>query len=210
MLSGVNSDESSIRGSNSLRVDPWRLGLVSVFSQLRSHRRFSVALFFATCLVACGRVDLEDTAKSFAENKDSFTRLRSMIQEDTVGESCFSVGTDHIGDYWEHDNRWNTNQNYQRKITLDQVLEEVGIAKARYQEYLSLFEKTGSERIDFCPRKPSWIRIMVHRSGLAVSGCLTTININDDRSIPSSNAKPGYSSEIKPLGDGWYLNHDCT
>lgn len=172
--------------------------------------KFWALLFFIIHLAACGRVDLEGIAKGFAENKDSFMRLRSMIRDDTVGGSCFSVGTDHIGDYWEHDNKWNTNQNYQRKVTLDQVLEEVGIAKERYQKYLSLFEETGSERIDYCPKKPSWTRIMVHRSGLAVSGCLTTINIHEDGSIPSTEVEPGYSSEIKPLGDGWYLNHDCT
>ena len=173
-------------------------------------RIWSIYFVVVLLLSACGQADLESITSGFSKQKESFERLYIMIQKDTKLSSCFAVGTDHIGDYWEHDNKWNTNNSYDRKISLDQVLKEVGLSKERYQEYLTLFEITGSERIEFCPEKPSWARIMVHRSGLAVSGCLTTVNINGDSSIPKSEAKTGYSSEIRPLGDGWYLNHDCT
>ena len=175
-------------------------------------------LIFAALLSACGKAaDLEAITQGFAERKDSFKRLYSMIQEDTKIPSCFAVGLDHIGDYWAYKNKWSSSRNYERKITLELVLKEVGISNERYQEYLTLFKKTGSERIEYCSEKvehrpdmPSWARILVHRSGLAVSGCSTTININGDGSIPATEVKPGYSRKIRPLGEGWYLNHDCT
>ena len=156
------------------------------------------------------QADLEEIKRGFSENRESFERLSSMIKEESFGSSCFAVGTDHIGDYWGYNGKWNTNQNYERKISIDQVLKEVGISTLRYQDYLAIFKQISSERIEYCPKEPSWIRIMVHRSGLAVSGCLTTININGDHSVPETDIKPSYSSEITPLGDGWYLNHDCT
>ncbi|GAB1263577.1 hypothetical protein NBRC116493_23220 [Aurantivibrio infirmus] len=169
------------------------------------------AIFLVTFLTACGgQADLEGIKQRFSENRDSFERIYSMIQEETFTSPCFAVGTDHIGDYWEHSGKWNTNQNYERKILLEQVLNEVGLSKERYENYLSLLKKISSERIEYCPKQPSWVRIMVHRSGLAVSGCLTTINLNGDGSIPNTDIKPSYSSEITPLVDGWYLNHDCT
>ena len=169
----------------------------------------SFCFFMVILLSACGQADLEAVASGFSEEKKSFELMHAMIKEDVRVSRCFSVGTDHIGDYWEHDNKWSENSNYDRKIPLEQVLEEVGLSNERYQEYVTLFKVTGSERIELCP-EIGWTRIMVHRSGLAVSGCLTTININRDSSIPKSEVKPGYSSEIRPLGNGWYLNHDCT
>ncbi|XQF93739.1 hypothetical protein ACOBV9_08760 [Pseudoalteromonas espejiana] len=169
-----------------------------------------ISLLLATTLASCGQADLDGISKRFAEQSESFVKMYSMIQEDTKGTNCFAVGTDHIGEYWGHDNKWSSSKNYQRKITLDQVLKEVGLSEKRYHEYLSLFQVTKSERIEYCPKKPSWARIMVHRSGLAVSGCLTTVNLNGDGSVPATEKEPGYSSEIRLLGDGWYLNHDCT
>ncbi len=169
----------------------------------------SFCFFMVIILSACGQVDLDGIASEFSIEKGAFERMYSLIKEDTKVAHCFSVGTDHIGDYWEYDNKWSANSNYERKISLEQVLEEVGLSNERYLEYVTLFNVTGSERIEFCP-EIGWARIMVHRSGLAVSGCLTTININHNSSIPESEVKPGYSSEIRTLGGGWYLNHDCT
>ncbi len=169
------------------------------------------AIFLVIFLTACGnQADLERIKKRFSEKRDSYDRIYSMIQEESFASHCFAVGTDHIGDYWGHNGKWNTNQNYEHKISLEKVLNEVGLTKERYESYLYLLEEIGSERIEYCPNQPSWVRIMAHRSGLAVSGCLTTINLNGDGSIPDTEIKPSYSSEITPLGDGWYLNHDCS
>lgn len=168
-----------------------------------------LGIFLLFLLSGCGgQVDIEGIKVGFTENRDSFERLYLMIQEDTTDSSCFAVGTDHIGDYWGYSGKWNTNQNYEHKISLDQVLKDVGLSTQRYQEYLALFKEIGSERIEYCPKKPSWARIMVHRSGLAISGCLTTVNINGDGSVPETDIKPSYSSEITSLDEGWYLNHD--
>lgn len=169
------------------------------------------AIFLVIFLTACGnQADLEGIKQRFSEKQDAFDRIYSMIQEESFASPCFAVGTDHIGGYWGHNDKWSTNQNYERKIYLEQVLNEVGLSKERYKSYLSLFEEIGSERIEYCPKKPSRVRIFVHRSGLAVSGCLTSINLNGDGSIPEEDYKPSYFSEITPLGDGWYLKYDCT
>ena len=172
--------------------------------------RVRIFCFFTVIILsACGQADLEAIASRFSEEKTSFELMHAMIKEDAKVSDCFSVGTDHIGDYWEYDNKWSARSNYERKISLEQVLEEVGLSNERYQEYVTLFKVTGSERIEFCP-EIGWTRIIVHGSGLAVSGCLTTININQNSQIPKSEVKPSYSSEIRALGGGWYLNHDCT
>lgn len=172
---------------------------------------WSVFLVLSVFLQGCGKpVNIEEIKEGFAKNIGSFEQLNLMIKEDTKAETCFAVGTDHIGDFWEHENKWNTNQNYDRKVSLEVVLREVGISIDRYNKYLALLKIVGSERVEHCSDIPNWTRIMVYRSGLAVSGCLTTVNIKGDGSVPESDIKPSYSSEISPLGKGWYLNHDCT
>lgn len=133
-----------------------------------------------------------------------------MIKKDTKVMSCFAVGTRHIGDCWEHDEKWNTNQDYGRKVLLQDVLKEVGLSTERYVEYLSLFKETGSKRVSYCPDSSSWTRIIVGSSGIGVSGCLTSININGDGAVPKTDIQPSYSTEITPLTNGWYINHDCT
>ena len=171
----------------------------------------SLFLILALLLQACGKpVNIDEIKEGFVQNKVSFEQLDSMIKEDTKTKTCFAVGIDHIGDFWEHDNKWNTNQNYDRKVSLEIVLREVGISSDRYNQYLALFKIVGSERVEHCSNTPSWTRIMVHRSGLAVSGCLTTVNINGDVSMPETDIKPGYAREITDLSKGWYINHDCT
>ena len=160
---------------------------------------------------ACdSQADLETIKKNFSENRESFSRLNIMILRDVTGLDCFAIGTDHIGVYWEYSDKWNTNQNYERKISLSQVLIETGLSEQRYKEYLSLFKKTDSERVEICPKEPNWVQILVHRSGLAVSGCSTTINIRGNGFVPTTTRKSGYFSEITKLGNGWYLNHECT
>lgn len=162
-------------------------------------------------LSACeSQADIESIKKNFLENRNTFEKLDSMIREENFTSVCFAVGIDHIGEYWGYNGEWSANRNYENKISLSQVLERVGLSEQRYQKYLTLFEVADSERVEYCPRKPSWTRIMVHRSGLAIAGCLTTINLNGDRSIPETKVKPNSSREITPLGDGWYLNHDCS
>jgi hypothetical protein len=171
----------------------------------------SVILIASLFLSGCTRVvDFEEIKKGFAENKSSFQELREMIRVDTDPETCQAVGTDNIGDFWEYDGRWSSNQDYSRKVSLEVVLNKVGISIERYNRYLELLDIVGSERVEYCSKSPSWTRIMVHRSGIAVSGCLTTMNINGDGSIPDSDIQVRYSSEITSVGEGWYINHDCT
>lgn len=161
-------------------------------------------------MTSCGRADLERIASDFTAQREFFELLQTLVQEDVGRSSCYAIGTDRIGEYWEFNGKWITNNDFNRKISLAQVLEETGLSNERYEEYLSLFELTGAELVEICPKNPTWTRILVRRSGLSVAGCLTSVNIRGDGSIPHSDVRPGNSSEILRLGDGWYLKHDCT
>lgn len=172
--------------------------------------KLTIIFILTILLSACGRADLEAIKKGFPEYKDLFVVLHSMIKEDTKETSCFTVGTDRIGNFWEYDEEWTDSRNYQRKIAFEEVLKEVGISRQRYQEYLSMFRRTGALEVGYCPREPGWSRIVLYASGLGVSGCLTSVNINGDGSIPATDITPGYSIEITPFTDGWYLAHHCT
>jgi hypothetical protein len=170
---------------------------------------FSIVLLLI--LSGCSKQpDLEVIKRGFIEKRESFNRLSAMIREDNKFHECFAVGTDHIGDYWEHNGKWETNQNYEHKTPLANVLEKFGISHQRYNDYLILFKETGSERIVYCPEVHGSTSILVFRDGLSIAGCLTTININNDLSVPEPDINARYSSIITSLGDGWYINHDCT
>ena len=153
--------------------------------------------------------DFDQIKSDFRHNKTSFEKLRLMITKDTQTQKSFAIGYERIGDYWEYSGEWSHSKHYEKKMTLDEVLDEVGISMNRYNEYLALFEKVGAKRISYGP-KSGWTRIIIGTSGLGVSGAMTSININDDGSIPPSDIQESYQTEIIPIVDGWYINHDCT
>jgi hypothetical protein len=171
---------------------------------------FSLGVFLASC----GKQPSSDElAKKIRDQPEVFERLKTMIQEDTKSGPCFTVGLDKIGDYWEHDNRWNHSSDYDKKLSLAEVLEIVGLSDARY-EYKKAFAASGSERVDFCPASDGgrgpWISILIYRAGLGVSGCLGDIDWRPV--VPESEGRRGEGdfTEITPLGDGWYLKFSCT
>ncbi|ALO36156.1 hypothetical protein CMT41_16525 [Colwellia sp. MT41] len=161
-------------------------------------------------LQGCGRpVNIDEIKEGFLQNKDTFEQLSLMIKKDTQFEACFTVGTDHIGDFWEYGNKWNTLQNPRRKVAFEVVLNEVGISSDRYGEYIAQLKIVGSERVSYCSNIPSLTSIMVYRSGFSISGCMTTVNIYGDGSMPVTDITPRFSTEITPLEEGWYIEHFC-
>lgn len=170
-----------------------------------------ILIFILTVLVGCYRPpDINKMKADFVSAKKSFEELNSLIKEDAAEGQCFAVGYDNIGKYWKTtDGLWYKSGERSRNIPIEKVLEEVGIAEERYARYMKLFKSTGSQRISHC-RETGWSRIIMSASGLGVSGCLTSININDNLNIPKSNIAESYSSEITPIIEGWYINHDCT
>jgi hypothetical protein len=174
-------------------------------------KKISAILAISLTIVGCYKPpNFEQIKSNFFSNRNSFEKLHAMILEDAGARSrSFAVGTDHIGDYWEFNGKWSHSDHYENKMSLDEVLNDVGITKARYDQYLALFKIIGAERITYWS-KPGITEILIYRSGICVSGSSTTININNDGSIPSSDIQKSYSTEITPIIDGWYISHDCT
>lgn len=175
----------------------------------------SILLIFTAVLASCVKQPSSgELAKKFHDQPAVFAQLKVMIQKDTKGASCFTVGLDKIGDYWEHGSKWSDSSNYDKTLSLREVLENVGLSGARYDEYKKAFSASGSERVDFCPASEGgvgpWTRILIYRSGLAVSGCLGTIDWRPVTPESEGGADKSYSIEITPLGDGWYLQFHCT
>jgi len=140
----------------------------------------------------------------------AFEILNSLIKEDSVGGQCFAVGHEHIGEFWKtSDDLWHKSGEYSLRVSLEKVLKETGIPGARYSRYMALFEKTGVQRVSHC-LEIGWSRFTIKASGLGVSGCLTSININDNLNIPKSDVTESYSNDVTPIVDGWYISHDCT
>lgn len=173
--------------------------------------KFIALTFILIILAGCySPPDINKMKVKFISEKKSFEALNSLIKEDSTGEQCFAVGHEHIGEFWEtSDGLWYKSSEYSRKIPIEKVLNEVGISEVRYARYMALFKATGSQRISHC-LESGWSRIILNASGLGVSGCLTSININGNLSIPNSDITKSYSSEITPIIEGWYINHDCT
>ncbi|MET1257039.1 hypothetical protein [Aliikangiella maris] len=140
----------------------------------------------------------------------NYTQLTEMVKEDFQGQKCFSVGLDHIGGFWESSGEWTYGSNYQNKLTLEQVLEDVSITPNRYDSYINLFKATNTERITHC--QPEKFYLLAYRSGLAVSGCSAEY-VKSSGEIPIYRGKRNNGedfTEIYKLANGWYIEYSCT
>jgi len=168
-------------------------------------RVWSSLLLSTLLLQGCVPVNIDETKEGFTQNKDSFEQLSSMIIKDTGFETCLTVGTDRIGDFWKYGNKWNTLQNPKRIERIGDVLNKVGISSDRYAEYIAFLKIVGAERVSHCANKPSSTSIMVHRN----IGCLTTVDIHGDGSIPATDITARFATEITPLEEGWFIKKSC-
>ena len=160
----------------------------------------TVALILAFCQPGPTASEL---ASKYKSNPDAFEHLSRMIKEDTRNNDYFVVGLDHIGDYWEYLGKWTKDHDYKTKLLLPDVLKAVGLTQNRYDEYKQLFSSTGSERISFYVPQ-NLVTVLVYRSGLVGSGCYGTINWSNTHHSTS------VKHEITELGNGWYLEYECT
>jgi hypothetical protein len=171
-----------------------------------------ILLLVVLLLAGCSQSpDIEAIKARFENSPEKYELLGSMAKEDFQGSRCFTVGLDHIGGFWEYDEKWTQNNNYEEKLSLDQVLEKLAISSQRYEKYKKLFSETGTERTTFCSvENKEWVRLLAYRSGLAVSGC--SLDIVKKTSTPKSVGKRGEGDfvEITPLKNEWYIEFDCT
>jgi hypothetical protein len=124
-----------------------------------------IALFLASC---GGPPSEEEQISNFNNNSESFELLAKLILKEALKteqkidwSGCYSVGIDHIGQYWFESVRgvWSIGPggdvydktNY--KLSLSEVLRREGISNKRYEVYTQLFSKTGSERVSYCQSK---------------------------------------------------------
>jgi hypothetical protein len=153
------------------------------------------------------------TAK-YLSHPDAFEHLKNMIIADTGQKECFSVGFDHIGDYWKYKEEWQHRGDFKKTLPLSGVLKVARLSENRYEEYKRLFTLTDSKVITFChiPNKPQIVSILIYSSGLSISGCAGLIQWNNQNFLLASIGKRGKGefTEITPLSNGWYLNFDCT
>lgn len=175
--------------------------------------RKSPVLVVLSIVVACAKqLSTQELSAKFTSNPAAFERLRAMIQEDTGSKECFVVGLDNIGDYWEHDGRWVARSDYQQKLDLPHVLKAVGLSSSRYEQYKSTFAESGSERVSYCQtgRLGPRASVLVYRAGLAVSGCIGSIDWRETPVSSEGQRGKGDFTEITPLSGGWYLEFSCT
>lgn len=167
---------------------------------------FAFSLFVVSCSEP---VDLDAKQAKFESDQSSYELLTQMVTEDFQGERCFSVGTDNIGRYWESSGEWSHERDYQKKMTISEVLSEVGISDEKYKKYIELFNKTESERVTYCT--PSKYYIMAHRSGLGISGCLLDIvkGIYPPADYGKRNNGEDFM-EVRLLKKGWWMEYKCT
>jgi len=170
-------------------------------------------LAFASLSACLGRQPtVEELAQKYTAAPEAFEALDEMIRVDSKRSNCFAVGLDHIGDYWKFNTGWTHKNDYETKLTTEEVLATIGMERSRYAEYLRLFQRTGSERVSHCASSTYVAQtfVLVHRSGLAVSGCSGTIEKRRILPKPTGKRGNGDFTEITPLGGEWYLRFECT
>jgi hypothetical protein len=114
--------------------------------------------------------------------------------------------------FWKNsDGRWEQRGNDGTELTLAQVLKAVNLSNERYQEYMQLLSKAGGERFTYCDnvRDGEVMDVLVHRTGLAVSGCSAEMHWTPDARTPVDVSGNDYSTIVE-AGDGWRLVYECT
>ena len=188
---------------------------------MRKHRHIiPLSILFLVGCSAYEPPDYEEITNNFERNKQVYIQLQSMIETDTVYGSCSRISDRHIKGWWKHGELWNTNQDYQRKIRIDQVIGEVGLTKQRYEDYLSLLDKVRldlSLGVSHCNAlktihgdRSTGTRFGLAASGISVSGCVTYVEHRGNQPIPESEEAPGYFYIRVRIDEDWYIEHSCT
>jgi len=167
-----------------------------------SFELISIFTALALALPSCGEsqtAQLDRIKKNFLAHQQQFEQLNTRISTDAKNHpKCFEVRL-----------RWADWGEPQRDRA-----SYYKISEARYAAYKTLLKKTGANMVSNCPPtapdNPGWTRITVALSGIAVSGCTTSLDLNSDNSIPQTEITPGYQHKEIPLIDGWYISHHCT
>jgi len=164
-------------------------------------------------LVSCGSPPPnEELIQKYTSATKSYAKLAEMIEADTRTNDFFVVGKDNIGGYWysEVSGSWsNASGSAETNLSLEKVLSKVGLTKLRYEEYMRLFEQTGSERVTFDRDKntsSSVVKILVFRSGTTMGGWNATICKRKGGIMPQNTSTNCCTTINTPIREGWYLS----
>ena len=174
------------------------------------------------CLIAgCNQTSPEIEAAKYSRAPLAYSTLLAKVQEDLGERMCLVIGNDNVesgvsidnwSSYWRNaDGSWYYSEDQRSTLTLSEVLAAVGLTYARYNEYMTLLTKAGGERITYCESAEhgTVADVLVHRSGLAVSGCSGEMRWTPDPTRPVELSGSD-SSRILEVGDGWTLVYECT
>jgi len=184
----------------------------------RQHRLSTLLIVFV-CVIPCSLAGWwsycsrtppsdEDLRARFREHSAQFLRLRSMILEEPA---VSSVGDDNVGDFWLDRGEWTTHEPPYRSLTQAEMLQAVGLAQGRYQEYLDLLDAVGAYRVT--KRSNGEMTVCIFRSGLVSSGINKNVVYsphpppsmvtNTDSYVAGKHKATVYAE----LGEGWYIEH---
>src|SRR5205085_7502050 len=82
----------------------------------------------------------DEIRHDFILQRAAYESLRQMAKED-VNAAYFEVGTDKIQDFWRHGRTWSRSNDWQEKLSLDEVLQRTALTKERYNRYLELLAR---------------------------------------------------------------------
>lgn len=174
-------------------------------------------LFTGSCTAEPARQPAEITA-DFAANQLDYDELHALIIEDAdeafdpeeasdSDSGCRTIGPRRIDGYWKQRGGW-SEPGPPDPVPLEEVLRAVDLDRDRYDSYLAALASAQASSLRRCPDQER-TEIVVASTGIGISGCITTVEINGNGEIPQP--APSHStSEIVPLDDGWYLSHYCT
>lgn len=148
----------------------------------------------------------------FGEYHKTLEYLRKAAEEDKEDRSRFSVGEDHLGEhYWKDSDTWHHSNDFNTKLSIDQVLSKVKLSKERYQKYITMMKALGAERVttsEIGGRKRT--SLIFYRGGLAVSGCTVSVVKPDKEPKPYGTKGRGDFMEVIELEDKWIIEHECN
>ena len=175
-----------------------------------------------TCIPGCSGVRSttpQEVMNDFEQQRQQFVELRSMLDED-VNIPLHAISTKRVNSFYNDGNGWHQGHpdsaDYEVIITEAEMLEKVGLAPERFQEYLENLTELGASRLERIKRyidqeHQSVIQFKMDSWGIFFSGGQLSViwseNVPDPLVIEPSE-KPSPGREYISLGDNWYLERE--
>lgn len=167
---------------------------------------FTLALIL---LVGCNNSNAtKELAIRFRENIPVLDSLREMSTQDASVDSCFIVGPERIGDYFNRNGSWIYLAEYNKSFELTAVLDATGLQRQRYDQYVTKLALLSAEKVTYCKGSHSGAEfsVLVSSSGF----CDRTINWSTAIPQVKAEQRGGDYHDVAPLANGWYVEVRCS